>query len=120
MENLRFFSSSSQSETLVPSSTLPRRSVALAANSRASASEVLPAAPCPTSATVRISFTLNLAIGMIPSTHWRRAGGVSPRSVCFLRGLTPPARLFLRLVPSRRPPAALRRDRHALHTAPGQ
>src|SRR5215467_11424020 len=62
MENLRFFSSSSKSETLLPSSTLPRRSTALAANSSPSASEVLPTAPCPTSATVRISSALCLAM----------------------------------------------------------
>src|SRR5688572_19399849 len=86
MENLRFFSSSSQSETLLPSSTLPRRSTALAWNNRASASEVFPAAPCPTSATLRMSSTLYLAMN----------------GILFVYGTTRPANPEAR--PSRRAP----------------
>src|SRR5580704_14428504 len=60
MENLRWCSSSSKSETLVPSSTLPRRSTAPALKSIASASVVLPAARCPTRARLRMSATVCL------------------------------------------------------------
>src|SRR5207253_9028054 len=42
------------SHTVDPSSTRPRRTIAPALKRRASASEVLPAPPCPTSATLRI------------------------------------------------------------------
>src|SRR6266540_1243582 len=94
MENLRFFSSSSKSETLLPSSTLPRRSTALAVNSSASASEVFPTPPCPTSATVRMSSTLCLAMkdpfhpqpGRSPDKLWRTAG-VSRLVCCAVTGL---------------------------------
>src|SRR5262245_56424452 len=58
IEYLSCFSCSSESETLVPSSTQPRRSTALALNKRASARDVLPATSCPTSAMVRMSSVL--------------------------------------------------------------
>src|SRR5216683_1373993 len=51
---LRRCSSGSKSVVEVPSSTLPKRSTALAAYSAASTSEVLPVPPCPTTATLRI------------------------------------------------------------------
>src|SRR5215217_5984496 len=50
----RAFSSSSASDTVVPSVTLPRRVVAPASNRSASCSEVLPLPRWPTSATLRI------------------------------------------------------------------
>ena len=48
------FSSGSKSLTVVPRSTLPSAGIAFARTSKASASVVLPDAPCPTSATVRM------------------------------------------------------------------
>src|SRR5215217_742322 len=50
----RDFSSSSESETVVPSATEPRRVVAPASNSRASCSDVFPLPRWPTNATLRI------------------------------------------------------------------
>ena len=50
----RAFSSSSASETVVPSATVPNRVVAPASKSRASCSEVFPLPRWPTSATLRI------------------------------------------------------------------
>src|SRR5215217_3719545 len=50
----RAFSSSSESDTVVPSATVPRRVVAPASNKSASWSEVLPLPRWPTSATLRI------------------------------------------------------------------
>src|SRR5687768_10377622 len=50
----RDFSSSSESETVVPSATEPRRVVAPASNSKASCSDVFPLPRWPTNATLRI------------------------------------------------------------------
>src|ERR1700738_4050242 len=50
----RLTSSGSKSQVVVPSSPRPWRLIAPAQNSNASASVVLPAPPCPTSATLRI------------------------------------------------------------------
>src|SRR5215208_5726998 len=50
----RDFSSSSESETVVPSATEPRRVVAPASNSRASCNDVFPLPRWPTNATLRI------------------------------------------------------------------
>ena len=50
----RACSSSSASETVVPSTTEPSRLIAPASNSSASNSEVFPVPRCPTSATLRI------------------------------------------------------------------
>src|SRR5919204_2164656 len=58
----RCCSSSSPSETVVPSVTAPRRLVTPASNSSASCSEVLPVPRCPTSATLRI-WSAGLCIG---------------------------------------------------------
>ncbi len=49
-------SSGSWSDTVLPSSTVPIRVIAPAVKSIASASEVFPAPPCPTSSTLRMSF----------------------------------------------------------------
>ena len=54
MDICRAFSSSAESETVVPSTTLPNRLMAPASNSSASLSEVLPLPRCPTRATLRI------------------------------------------------------------------
>src|SRR5690242_15819453 len=51
---VRRCSSGSKSDTVEPSSTLPTRGIALAANTKASGNDVLPAPPCPTRATLRI------------------------------------------------------------------
>src|SRR5260221_8085202 len=51
---LRRCSSGSKSQTVEPSSTRPRRTIAPALKSRASASDVLPAPPWPTRAMLRI------------------------------------------------------------------
>ncbi len=59
-EMLRRCSSGSKSQTVEPSSTRPRRTIAPALNSRASANDVFPAPPWPTSATLRI-----LAVGNV-------------------------------------------------------
>ena len=61
MDMPRAFSSSSASETVVPSATEPSRVVAPASNSRASCSDVFPLPRWPTSATLRI---LSAACGM--------------------------------------------------------
>ena len=50
----RDFSSSSESETVVPSATEPSRVVAPASNNRASCSDVFPLPRWPTNATLRI------------------------------------------------------------------
>src|SRR5215216_7999571 len=57
----RVFSSSSESDTVVPSATVPSRFVAPASNSRASCSDVFPLPRWPTRATLRI---LSAACGM--------------------------------------------------------
>src|SRR5438876_834583 len=54
MEIFRLISSGSQSVVVVPSSTLPRRVTAPAATRSVSTRDVLPALPCPTTATLRI------------------------------------------------------------------
>src|SRR5579859_1174210 len=51
---LRFSSSGSKSEAVLPSSTRPSRLIAPASNSMASASEVFPVPPWPTMATLRM------------------------------------------------------------------
>ena len=61
MDMPRDFSSSSASETVVPSATEPSRVVAPASNSRASCSDVFPLPRWPTRATLRI---LSAAWGM--------------------------------------------------------
>ena len=66
-EMRRRCSSGSKSQTVVPSSTRPRRGIAPAPSSSASASEVLPAPPWPTRATLRI-----FAVGNV-FTHDPRA-----------------------------------------------
>src|SRR5215208_1811177 len=76
MDMLRDFSSSSESETVVPSATVPRRFVAPASNSRASCSDVFPLPRWPTRATLRI---LSAACGMpspLPRTEGRRLPSV--------------------------------------------
>src|SRR3954451_24136667 len=70
----RAFSSSSESDTVVPSATVPRRVVAPASNSRASCSDVFPLPRWPTRATLRI---LSAACGM-PSPLPRTEGGRLP------------------------------------------
>src|SRR5436190_15500503 len=71
MENRRLCSSSSKSETLVPSSTLPLRSTALAWKSRASARDVLPDARCPARAMFRMSSVRYFDMGETPSEECR-------------------------------------------------
>ena len=61
------FSSGSKSETVVPFSTLPGAPIAPAFASSASASVVLPAPPCPTSATVRKLSTAWFAMELLRS-----------------------------------------------------
>ena len=76
----RAFSSSSASDTVVPSATVPSRVVAPASNSKASCSDVFPLPRWPTRATLRI---LSAACGMpgaplsraAPSTRPWKAGG---------------------------------------------
>src|SRR5215217_6671706 len=70
----RVFSSSSESDTVVPSATVPSRFVAPASNSRASCSDVFPLPRWPTRATLRI---LSAACGM-PSPLPRTEGGRLP------------------------------------------
>src|SRR5829696_7224806 len=70
----RAFSSSSESDTVVPSATVPSRVVAPASNSRASCSDVFPLPRWPTKATLRI---LSAACGM-PSPLPRTEGGRLP------------------------------------------
>src|SRR3954451_20231114 len=70
----RAFSSSSESDTVVPSATVPRRVVAPASNSRASCSDVFPLPRWPTRATLRI---LSAACGM-PYPLPRTEGGWLP------------------------------------------
>src|SRR5215211_916228 len=70
----RAFSSSSESDTVVPSATVPSRVVAPASNSRASCSDVFPLPRWPTRATLRI---LSAACGM-PSPLPRTEGGRLP------------------------------------------
>src|SRR5262245_58239673 len=69
MEKRWAFSSSSKSETLVPSSTLPLRSTALAWKSRASAREVLPDARCPARARFRMSSVRYFDMGETPYSN---------------------------------------------------
>src|SRR3954471_14190690 len=69
----RFTSSASKSVVVVPSSTRPCRLMAPAQNSRASASVVLPAPPCPTSATLRIR-----AGGYVFTRHLTPGGAAPP------------------------------------------
>src|SRR3954454_23093498 len=72
----RAFSSSSESDTVVPSATVPSRVVAPASNSRASCSDVFPLPRWPTRATLRI---LSAACGMpspLPRTEGRRLPSV--------------------------------------------
>src|SRR3954454_15476301 len=82
----RAFSSSSESDTVVPSATVPRRGVAPASNSRASCSDVFPLPRWPTRATLRI---LSAACGMpspLPRTEGRRLPSV-PQVVSLQPGL---------------------------------
>src|SRR3954449_5664215 len=82
----RAFSSSSESDTVVPSATVPRRVVAPASNSRASCSDVFPLPRWPTRATLRI---LSAACGMpspLPLTEGRRLPSV-PQVVSLQPGL---------------------------------
>src|SRR3954447_9010162 len=76
----RDFSSSSASETVVPSATEPSRVVAPASNSRASCNDVLPLPRWPTRATLRI---LSAAYDMpgAPLSLGLRARGKLPGSV---------------------------------------
>src|SRR3954451_23557745 len=72
----RVFSSSSESDTVVPSATVPSRGVAPASNSRASGSDGFPLPRWPTRATLRI---LSTACGMpspLPRTEGRRLPSV--------------------------------------------
>ena len=62
----RFFSSSSQSETVEPASTVPSLFVAPPWNSIASTSEVLPVPRWPTTTTLRILPGSKAAMGAIP------------------------------------------------------
>ncbi len=73
MEKWWCFSSSSKSEMLVPSSTLPFRSTALAWKSRASASEVLPDARCPARTMLRMSSVRYLDMGEAPENRSQRS-----------------------------------------------
>src|SRR3954447_20500369 len=82
----RACSSSSESDTVVPSATVPRRVVAPASNSRASCSDVFPLPRWPTRATLRI---LSAACGMpspLPLTEGRRLPSV-PQVVSLQSGL---------------------------------
>ena len=80
---------------VVPSSTLPIRGTAPAANSSASASVVLPAPPCPTSATLRIlsDDTVMLALPMLLLVGIRRPRFLWPRSPLPVWRPVPPERL---------------------------
>ena len=83
----RFFSSSSQSETVVPSSTLPRRLTTPARYSSASRSDVLPVPRWPTSAMFLIlpgSFILALLcrLGRPGRTAQTRATAASRAAIC--------------------------------------
>src|SRR2546421_12709388 len=75
MEKRWCFSSSSKSEMLVPSSTLPLRSTALAWKSRASAMEVLPDALCPARAMFRMSSVRYFDMGETPD-QWLVSGSL--------------------------------------------
>src|SRR5215213_10808973 len=70
----RAFSSSSESDTVVPSATVPSRVVAPASNNKASCNDVFPLPRWPTRATLRI---LSAACGM-PSPLPRTEGGRLP------------------------------------------
>src|SRR3954454_2064041 len=70
----RAFSSSSESDTVVPSATVPSRVVAPASNNKASCNDVFPLPRWPTRATLRI---LSAARGM-PSPLPRTEGGRLP------------------------------------------
>src|SRR3954451_17181218 len=74
MDMPRDFSSSSASETVVPSATEPSRVVAPASNNKASCNDVFPLPRWPTRATLRI---LSAACGM-PSPLPRTEGGRLP------------------------------------------
>src|SRR5215216_129067 len=74
MDMLRDFSSSSESETVVPSATEPSLVVAPASNNKASCNDVFPLPRWPTRATLRI---LSAACGM-PSPLPRTEGGRLP------------------------------------------
>src|SRR5881396_3639438 len=73
------FSSGSKSLTVVPRSTLPATGSAFARTSKASASVVLPDAPCPTSATVRMFSVAYCAMpapdGSLPGVHSKQNRG---------------------------------------------
>src|SRR2546422_704875 len=69
IEIFRLTSSGSKSVVVLPSSTLPRRVMAPAVNSRASTREVLPTPPWPTTPTLRI-FPISIAIR---PASWERA-----------------------------------------------
>ena len=105
-------SSGSKSHTVVPSSILPRRLVAPAANSRASASEVLPAPPCPTRATLRMLAVGNVFIHNLPRSRSRpvRGSASEPAAGCRCsRAII--GRAHARPPVRRRPPFVLLRGR---------
>src|SRR4051794_13610630 len=82
----RAFSSSSESDTVVPSATVPSRVVAPASNNKASCNDVFPLPRWPTRATLRI---LSAACGMpspLPRTEGRRLPSV-PQVVSLQPGL---------------------------------
>src|SRR3954454_3136065 len=66
-------SSSSQSEVVVPPSTVPRRLIAPAWKSIASTSDVFPVPRCPVTATLRI---LPGSVGIAGDSSWKSAGTV--------------------------------------------
>src|SRR5215813_11584889 len=72
IEILRLISSGSKSVVVLPSSTLPSRVTAPAANSKASTREVLPTPPWPTTPTLR-SFAVSIIHGPpADDVKWRR------------------------------------------------
>src|SRR5215813_13516538 len=73
IEILRLISSGSKSVVVLPSSTLPSRVTAPAANSKASTREVLPTPPWPTTPTLR-SFAVSIIHGPpADDLKWRNA-----------------------------------------------
>ncbi|GIT28877.1 MAG: hypothetical protein Ct9H300mP1_09230 [Planctomycetaceae bacterium] len=85
MLDLRPFSSSSVSSRLLPSSTEPARDATPALKRNKSARVVLPVAPCPTSATLRIFCVVTSGIA-VASCYW----GKLPEKRCSYRKPTAP------------------------------
>src|SRR5215210_2091258 len=116
----RAFSSSSASETVVPSATVPRRVIAPASNRSASCSDVFPLPRWPTSATLRIllaAWGMPMASFFAPASL--AAGLCRGTLACALRLVAQVVALQAALEPQHRLGVQLRDPRlgHAQHLA---